>query len=53
MAADGHDDHQRLTRREALRTGAGACAGGAAMLGLLGPISESALAEQLKRYGAR
>lgn len=51
MAADGHDDHQRLTRREALRTGAGACAGGAAMLGLLGPFAEQALAEQLKRYG--
>jgi len=53
MAADGHkgEDERGITRREALRTGAGACAGGAAMLGLLGPISESALAEQLKRYG--
>ena len=37
MAADEHDDdHGRLTRRQALRAGAGACAGGAAMLGLLG-----------------
>lgn len=44
-----HEHEQRLTRREALRT-AGACAGGAAMLGLLGPTG-SAAAEQLARYG--
>ena len=54
MAADGHDDdRRRITRREALRA-AGACAGGAAMLGLLGdgrPSDATALAEQLKRYG--
>jgi arylsulfatase A-like enzyme len=50
MVADGHEGERRLTRREALRT-AGACAGGAAMLGLLGPAAEQALAEQLKRYG--
>jgi arylsulfatase A-like enzyme len=52
MAADEHDDdHGGLTRRQALRVGAGTCAGGAAMLGLLGPLSEQAVAEQLKRYG--
>jgi arylsulfatase A-like enzyme len=46
-----HDE--RLTRREALRAGAGACAGGAAMLGLLGAAGPAgaAAAEQLKRYG--
>src|SRR6185436_5757764 len=49
---DGEQEpQQRLTRREALHAGAGACAGGAAMLGLLGPFAEQALAEQLKRYG--
>jgi len=53
MAADGQgcEVERGITRREALRHGAGACAGGAAMLGLLGPLSESAVAEQLKRYG--
>ncbi|HEU4703891.1 MAG TPA: sulfatase [Conexibacter sp.] len=55
MAADGHDDHrhdQRITRRQALVASAGACAGGAAMLGLLGGEGPSwAVAEQLKRYG--
>lgn len=51
MAADEHDDHRGLTRRQALRAGAGACAGGAAMLGLLGPVADQAVADQLKRYG--
>jgi hypothetical protein len=53
MVADGHrgKGERGVTRREALRQGAGACAGGAAMLGLLGPDAEQALAEQLRRYG--
>jgi arylsulfatase A-like enzyme len=48
MPAD--EQEGRLTRREALRT-AGACAGGAAMLGLLGPLDPAAAAERLARYG--
>ena len=51
MVAKGNDGAARVTRRHALRKGAGACAGGAAMLGLLGPFAEQAVAEQLKRYG--
>ncbi len=53
MVADGQggDAERGITRREALRRGAGACAGGAAMLGLLGPVAEQAVAEQLRRYG--
>lgn len=54
MVADGHDGERRITRRDALRTGAGACAGGAAMLGLLGAEGPGdALAAQLKRYARR
>ena len=54
MVADGHDGERRGTRRDALRRGAGACAGGAAMLGLLGVEGpSSALADQLKRYARR
>lgn len=49
VAAERDDDRQRLTRREALVAGAGACAGGAAMLGLLGCGSPDA--EALARYG--
>jgi len=53
VAADGNggEGERGITRREALRHGVGACAGGAAMLGLLGPFAEQALAEQLKRHG--
>ena len=54
MVADGHEGERRVTRRAALRKGAGACAGGAAMLGLLGAEGPpGALAEQLKRYARR
>jgi arylsulfatase A-like enzyme len=51
MVADGNEGAGRCTRREALRAAGGACAGGAAMLGLLGPAGPAAAAEQLKRYG--
>ena len=48
MAGSEHADDRWLTRREALRT-AGACAGGAAMLGLLG--ADVVDARTLSRYG--
>ncbi|HXE45325.1 MAG TPA: sulfatase [Conexibacter sp.] len=50
MVADDGERGRRVTRREALRAG-GACAGGAAMLGLLGDGSGRAALDRLGRLG--
>lgn len=50
MVAHEGEQERRVTRREALRAG-GACAGGAAMLGLLGSGTGQALLDRLGRPG--
>jgi len=50
VVADDGERGRRVTRREALRAG-GACAGGAAMLGLLGDGSGRAALDRLGRLG--